>query len=440
MSVFQRPAIFGMPESASVMDSIGARSRTTVARWLPALSMMLVSLISYIDRNTLALLAPTILRELGLTTEQYGFIVSAFSIAYMLSNPLWGYWLDRFGLRHGMIAAVLTWTLASVSHAFTQGFAGLAAARAALGFGEGATFPGGLRTVMQTLPIEQRSRGVALAYSGGSLGAVVTPIVITPIVVWWGWRAAFWFTGLIGSLWISHWWFVSRRPDLGDPSAGPRSAEGAPLPPRLVARETGSTASLHFADRRLWSFMCAYALGAMPLGFILYISAIYLSQALGKSQLQIGKVLWIPPLGWEVGYFFWGYMTDRGLRLGRLSLALHRRLMSLALVFSLPLALTTRLASYPLVMGELFLAMFVAAGFVILAISYATSIYSTRHAGLISGLGAGSWSAIIAIVMPYFGRLFDQQRYDTAFVLATCFPVVGFAAWWALSREPRKSG
>src|SRR5271155_302204 len=105
-------------------------------RWLPAFSMMLVSTISYIDRNTLALLAPTILRDAHLSNEQYGFIISAFSIAYMLGNPLWGYILDRIGVRVGMTAAVSLWTLASVSHVFAAGFRGFALARAILGFGE----------------------------------------------------------------------------------------------------------------------------------------------------------------------------------------------------------------------------------------------------------------------------------------------------------------
>ena len=393
--------------------------------WIPALTMMLVSLISYIDRNTLALLAPTILQEMHLSAEQYGFVVSAFSIAYMVSNPLWGHWLDRFGLRWGMTTAVLAWTLASVSHALTRGFFGLAAARAALGFGEGATFPGGLRTVAQTLPAESRSRGVALAYSGGSLGAVITPIVITPIVVWWGWRAAFWFTGLIGFTWIVVWWFVSRLPAVRH-AAQPG---GDPARPR--------TESPRFSDPRLWSFLCAYALGALPLGFILYAAALYLNEAMGKTQVEIGRVLWIPPLGWEVGYFFWGYLTDRGRRKGQSSLDLHRRLMMLAMIAGLPLALLPRVDSFSLVMSGLFLAMFVAAGFIILPISYASSIYSTEHSGFIAGAGAGAWSAVVAVVMPLFGRLFDRQYYDAAFLLAAGFPVLGFALWWLFSREPR---
>ncbi len=176
--------------------------REAIALWTPAATMLAASLISYIDRNTLALLAPTILAECGLSAEQYGWILSAFAVAYMAGNPLWGRWLDRHGVRRGMGLAVALWTAASAAHALLSSFAGFAAARALLGFGEGATFPGGLRTVVQTLPEGLRSRGAALAYSGGSLGAVLTPIVITPIFAARGWRAAFLFTGLIGALWL----------------------------------------------------------------------------------------------------------------------------------------------------------------------------------------------------------------------------------------------
>ena len=77
-------------------------SRSRIAVWIPTASMLLVSLISYIDRNTLALLAPTILKETALSAEQYGYIISAFSIAYMFGNPIWGVVLDRFGLRSGI--------------------------------------------------------------------------------------------------------------------------------------------------------------------------------------------------------------------------------------------------------------------------------------------------------------------------------------------------
>lgn len=387
-------------------------------RWLPAFSMMLVSTISYIDRNTLALLAPTILREAHLTNEQYGFIISSFSIAYMLGNPLWGYILDRVGVRKGMTAAVSVWTLASVSHVFALGFQGFAAARALLGFGEGATFPGSLRTVVQTLRPEQRSRGIAVSYSGGSLGAVITPVVITPIAAMWGWQGAFWATGAVGAAWLLLWAVLSRRDDI-------RKA-----PKTAAIRNDGPS----FRDPRVWAFVAAYALGAFPSGFVLYQSSIYLTAVFFKSQVEIGKVLWIPPLGWEIGYFFWGWVTDRFAGAGG-SMPAMRRQFRLLMLLSLPLLLIPRVSSFGLTLGMMFFAMFVTAGFIIGAVAYATSHFSTDHAGFIAGLGAGSWSLVIALVMPSVGKLFDQRRYDAAFLLAALFPVAGCVVWTICSRR-----
>jgi len=390
--------------------------------------MLLVSLISYVDRTTLALLAPTILKETHLSGEQYGLIISAFSIAYMVSNPLWGWVLDRAGLRRGMSAAVAWWTAASMAHAFAGGFWSFGAARMALGLGEGATFPGGLRAVVQTLGPHERGRGLAVAYSGGSLGALITPLIITPIYLWWGWRAAFWFTGMIGLGWLAMWSFVSRRKDVREVPARAGIAAGNARAPRV-------------ADAAIWAFICAYALGALPLGFVLYSASLYLAGPLGRSQEFIGKVLWIPPLGWEVGYFVWGWLADRSLRRGEARVPALGRMLGVCAVLNLAFAAVPSLAAVQAVMAAMFLAMFVAAGFVVLSVAYATHVYASEHAGLIAGTGAGSWSLAVAIVMPLFGRLFDLHRYPDAFWIATAIPIAGYAGWRCLSlrAEPPRS-
>ncbi len=82
---------------------------------------------------------------------------------------------------------------------------------------EGATFPGAVRTVVQTLPPSSRSRGIAVAYSGGSLGALLTPLLVTPIAAYWGWRGAFWATGVVGAVWLLVWLLQGRRPELPAP-------------------------------------------------------------------------------------------------------------------------------------------------------------------------------------------------------------------------------
>jgi hypothetical protein len=147
--------------------------------------------------------------------------------------------------------------------------------------------------------------------------------------------------------------------------------------------------------------MAAYGVAAMPLGFILYDSSLYLHARFNWSQSTLGYVLWIPPFGWEVGYFFWGFVVDRlGPR--------FRSLMLASMVLSLPLAWMQSLATGPLVLGDMFLSMFGLAGFVVLSVGYATRAFPPGHSGLLAGIGAGSWGAIVALMMPVFGRLFHR--------------------------------
>ena len=369
--------------------------------------MWLVSLISYIDRNTIAILAPVILRETHLNAEQYGFIISCFSVAYMIGNPVWGLVLDRWGVRRGMTAAVGVWTVASAAHAWATGFWSFGIARAVLGAGEGATFPGGLRTVTQTLPPAKRGRGLAIAYSGGSLGAMIAPLIVTPIAAEFGWHGAFLFTGVLGAAWLLLWRITGTGIDRNVPSE-------AHLPLNRI-----------WTHPAFWAFMAAYGVAAMPLGFILYDSSLYLHARFNWSQSTIGYVLWIPPFGWEVGYFVWGFILDRaGPR--------FRTLMSASLVLSLPLAAMHSLPTGALVLGDMFLTMFGLSGFVVLSIAYATRAFPPGHSGLLAGIGAGSWGAIVALMMPWFGRLFDQSAYATAFRIATLFPIAGYLIWVAL--------
>ena len=388
---------------------------TVFVTWLPAISMMLVTTLSYLDRNTLALLAPSILRETGVSNEQYGLIISGFSIAYMIGNPLWGRIVDRLGVRISMGTAVSLWTLASVSHAFAGGVRGFFAARTALGVGEAAGYPGAVRTATQTLPPGKRMRGIAMVYSGGSLGAILTPILVTPVAAAWGWRAGFWFTGAMGALWLALWSAISRRRDLARPQTAAMQPSDTP----------------RWNDRRVWALMAAYAVGSSPIAFVLYQSAIYLSVALHKSQIEIGHVLWIPPLGWEMGFFFWGWVTDRFVRSG--SPAVMRRVLFSTATLSLPLAVVPYISSYPLTLAIMFFSMFVVSGFTIVSLAYGAREYSTNHSGLIAGLGSGSWSAVVALEMPVVGRLFDLHAYSRAFALAALLPAAGYGLWRVLS-------
>jgi ACS family hexuronate transporter-like MFS transporter len=343
-------------------------------------------------------------------------------LGYLAGNPVWGTILDRVGIRVGMLLAVAIWTLASALHALLFTVAGFAVARLVLGFGEGATFPGALRTCVQTLEPDSRGRGIALSYSGGSLGAIITPFVVTPIFVAYGWRAAFWFTGLIGALWLLWWWIVSARPDI-------RS-----LPERV------DHGRIRWSDRRLWAFILLYALGNVPLSLVVNMGALFLARRFHLTQVELRDLLWIPPLGWELGYFFWGTLLDRRLRAaGSHRIKAYPRVFLLGLAVSAPFALVFLAPSLAVTMALLFTTMFATGAFIIPAVSYATHVLGERQSALIGGIGAGSFAAASFAMGPAFGWLLDQKAYNVVFPLAAGCPVLGVLLWTRLAR-PESAG
>src|SRR2546423_3217326 len=182
--------------------------------WVPCLGMALCSWLSFVDRQVLTILSPTIIRDTGLTNQNFTDAASFFFLAYTLGNPVWGSILDRIGLRAGMLLGVAIWTGASASHAFMGSFLGFAVARGVLGLGEGVTFPGGLRTAVESLPATRRARAVALSFSGGTLGGVAAPLIAVPLALQYGWRTTFMVSGAFGIAWLALWAAVARPPFL----------------------------------------------------------------------------------------------------------------------------------------------------------------------------------------------------------------------------------
>ena len=383
--------------------------------WLPPGVMMLCTLLAYIDRQTLAVLSPTILSDTGLNAASYSLALSYFSIAYMIANPLWGSVLDYVGLRAGMLVAVFIWTAASVAHGWVAGFMGFAVARTVLGVGEGAAFPGGFRTAVESLPASSQSRGMALAYSGASLGNLITPLLVTPIALAFGWRFAFWITGAMGAAWLALWWAIARPPWLA-----------------LQSRRTAPQFSWpNLFDRRALLVMSTFGLGGFGLGVVLYMSPLYLNRALGFTQADLGRILWIPSVGYQCGYFFWGWIADRYIK-GDIRRA--TRIFLLLTALALPPALTP-LAGRWVVLALFFWAMFIADGFIMTALRMGAHLFPREQAGMVAGLGSGSWSAVLAAMLPLYGRWMDAHNYAAIFVSMSLIPALGTVVWLAFSRK-----
>ena len=373
--------------------------------------MMLGTLLSYVDRASLALLSPMFLSDIKMSAQDYSWCISAFSFAYMFAALVWGSVLDRIGLRLGMAISLVIWMVSSASHALAGSFLAFALARAALGIGEGSIFPGGFRTALDSLPVEKQARGIALAYSGSSLGSILAPIILTPVALIYGWRIAFLVTPVLALIWLFIW--------LGtvDPSKFPNKS-------RTVQR----FALPKMSERRFWSLVASYALGALPVGAITYMTPLYLSRAFGLTPAELGYVLWIPPAGLEAGYFFWGWVADRFERASPRPVWL----IVLMALLALPVMAVHWFNSAAAAIALLTFGLFASGGLVVVTLRTGALAYSHDQRSMAAGIASASFSAAVALTLPVLGRLFDQQLYSAAFTLVAVLPIIGAIIWWML--------
>jgi len=377
--------------------------------WWPSAVMMLGTLLSYVDRASLALLSPMFLSATHMSAQEYSWCISAFSFAYMFSALAWGSILDRIGLKIGMTISLFIWMVSSASHAIVGSFLGFAIARAALGIGEGSIFPGGFRTALDSLPVDKQARGVALAYSGSSAGSMLAPILLTPIAIQYGWRIAFLVTPALALVWLIAWLTTVNPARFPNRS---RTAEKITVPD---ARE-----------RRFWSLVASYALGALPVGAVIYLTPLYLARAFGLTPAQLGFVLWIPPAGLEAGFFFWGWIADRYERASPRPVWL----LFLMAALVLPLAAVHLFNSATIALMLLTLSLFASGGLVVVALRTGALAYPGDQRSMAAGIASSSFSAAVALTLPICGRLFDQHLYTAAFGLVAVLPIVGTAIWW----------
>ena len=270
--------------------------------WALTLTATLTMAVSYADRQALAVLAPTVTKELGISEAQYGWLISAFSLAYLVGAPLAGALIDRIGARRGLLGAVLVWSLVAGLHAIVPGFGVLFALRIALGLAEAPSFPGAVQTVHRALPPADRARGFGVLFTGGSIGAMLVPPLAVALEKRWGFRVAFLGTAAIGLLWIPVWLGVAFRPrarralDRGAEIEG--AAQRAPSARQLLT---------HGAVLRAATAVIA---SAPMMAFVLNWGSKYLVHDHGLAQGQVGAYLIFPPLSMDVGAVLFGHLAS----------------------------------------------------------------------------------------------------------------------------------
>jgi MFS transporter, ACS family, hexuronate transporter len=427
-----------------------ARRPISSLRWWIGGLLFASTVINYIDRQTLSLLAPYLKLEYHWTNSDYANIAIAFRVAYSIGQTAFGKLMDRIGTRRGLTLTVIGYSLVSMLTSLASGFYSFATFRFLLGAGESANWPAATKAVSEWFPRRERALATALFDSGSSIGGAIAPFIVVWIYFRWGWRPAFMIPGALGFLWLIAWRWLYYPPE-----AHQRISQ-TELEMIVADKRESSVPQLGNRPPRwrdllklpqTWGTIIAKAFTDPVYFFIAEWFPIYL---VAKGiELKSGLIaVWIPFIAADLGSFFAGgvsgYLIKRGWSLGaaRKAPIIYG---GIGMTLLIPTIFTTNLY----VIAFLFaIVTFTYAGFTTMANVLPSDLFASESVASVSGLsGTGAGIGTI-IAFKLIGHFTDARQatgthsFDPIVILAGLVPFVGMILVLLLVRntEATKQG
>jgi len=284
------------------------RSRLEI-RHLMVFVLCLMYFVAYVDRVNIAVAAPLMRRDLGLTPIELGFIFSAFAYPYAAMQIAGGWAADRFGPRFVLTALSLLWATATILTGLSWGVGSLLAFRVLVGVGEGAAFPAATRAFTWWLPVRERGFAQGITHSFARLGGAVTPPIVLAIVAGYGWRTSFIVLGAASIGWTALW--VASFRDTPDDHPWVSDAELAAIREGgLSPRATREPTPWLQIVRRMWLVTVVdFCYGWSLWVFLTWLPS-YLSEARGFALERMALVTMLPLLAGVVSDTLGGVVSD----------------------------------------------------------------------------------------------------------------------------------
>ena len=247
-------------------------------RWWMLVLFLFGVTVNYITRNSLGILAPELKTSLGITTEQYSWIVGAFQLAYTIFQPLCGWLIDVIGLKVGFMVCAIIWALACIFHA--------------------------------GVPKSERPVAAGWAGVGFSIGAMLAPPIIYFAHASFGWQGAFMFTGVLALLWVILWWAFYHNPDkhpnLSKDELTFIQQDNEPPAVKLPFFTALKTVS---KNKRFYGIAIPAFMAEPAWAVLSFWVPLYLAKEHGMDLKQIAMFAWLPFLAADLGSVASGYLT-----------------------------------------------------------------------------------------------------------------------------------
>jgi MFS transporter, ACS family, hexuronate transporter len=419
---FVRAHLVGLRSPHSMINKIRG------LRWWIVGLICLGTIINYLARNSLAVLAPVLQTKLSFNTQEYSYIVAAFQIGYTVMQSVCGYVLDFLGLKIGFALFALAWSVANLLHALATGWGSLAFFRGLLGLTEASAIPAGIKAISEWFPAKERSVAVGYFNAGTSLGALLAPPLVIWVLLQSSWQVAFVVTGSLGFIFAFLWWLFYRAPkkhwllsdrerrDIEAGQESPATTEERKPPPLLHI----------LSSSRFWGIAIPRALAEPAWQTFNFWIPLYLANERHMNLKEIAVFAWLPFLAADLGGIFGGYLSPLLMKFFRFSLVPSRigGIVLGALLMIGPGCIGLAASPY------LAIALFCIGGFAHQMISallntLSADVFDPHEVATANGLtGTAAWTGGLSFSL-VVGALATTIGYGPLFACLTLFDIVG---------------
>ena len=406
-------------------------------RWWMMGLLMVGSIINYLTRATLAVAAPTVLKDLAISEQQYSWILSAFQIAIMM-QPLCGYVMDTIGLKLGFAIFAVAWSFISMTHGLAANWQTLFGLRALLGFAEGSANPAGMKATSEWFPAAERGLAGGFFNMGASLGSMLAAPLVAWAILTHSWQFAFVLTGVIGLVWAGLWLIFYNSPSKH------RALSAQERDYILSGQEThlAGTGRPSFRtvlrQRNFWGIAIPRFLADPTWGTLTFWLPLYLTTVRGFDLKQIAMFAWLPFLAADLGCMFGGTISITLQKYAGMGLINARRCaFTVGAVMMLGVAFVGLVDNPYVAVGLLSLAGFAHQTLSVTVITMASDLFKRNEVATVAGMAGTCGNAGVLIFSLAMGALVTQIGYTPFFVGLAALDVLGAVILWTVVREQR---
>ncbi|MGK3135919.1 MFS transporter [Pantoea trifolii] len=409
-------------------------------RWYMIGLVTLGTVLGYLTRNTIAVAAPTLETQLGITTQQYSYIVAAYSACYTIMQPVAGYVLDMLGTKIGYAVFAVLWAIFCAATAMAGSWSGFALARGAVGAAEAAMIPAGLKASSEWFPAKERSVAVGYFNVGSSIGAMLAPPLVVWAIVAHSWQMAFIITGVLSMVWAICWLVFYKHPKqqtkLSDEERHYIIA-GQELQHQIGNNKKMSARQI-LRNRQFWGialprFLAEPAWGTFNAWIPLFMFKVY-----GFNLKEIAMFAWMPMLFADLGCIVGGYLPPLFQRWFGVNLIVSRKLVvTMGAVLMIAPGTIGLFTSPYVAIGLLCVGGFAHQALSGALITLSSDVFGRNEVATANGLtGMAAWTAstMFALVV---GALADTLGFSPLFAALAVFDLLGAVViWTVLKNQP----